>query len=75
MESREIKSIATKGIRLQNYLNAFHRDGNQKQEAINKCFAVWGDTMASHFLLKYDDAESLIWALDSKNLDLFIEKF
>lgn len=31
--------------------------------------------MANHFLGKYDNADSLIWALDSENLELFIQKF
>jgi len=74
-DSRTIKSIAVKGLRLDNYLKTYWADGKQKQEAIDKFVAVWGNSMASHFLSKYDDAESLIWALDSKNLNLFIEKF
>jgi hypothetical protein len=31
--------------------------------------------MAEHFLSKYDDVDSLIWALDNTNLDLFIKLF
>lgn len=75
MDSRTIKSVATKGIRLQSYLNAYHRDGEQKEESVKKFVAVWGNHLAAHFLLKYDDAEELIWALDSNNLELFVSKF
>lgn len=49
--------------------------GNQKNETTQKFAAVWGDHLAGHFLSKYDDAESLIWALDSENLNLFVTRF
>lgn len=74
MDSRLAKSIAIKGLRLEKYLNAYNTESN-KEEALKKFVAVWGSSMASHFLSKYDDAESLIWAFDSDNLELFIEKF
>ena len=75
IDSKTIKSIATKGLRLQKYLTAYHCGEKGKKEVIQKFIYVWGDSLASHFLIKYDDAENMIWAFDRKNLDLFIEKF
>jgi len=75
MTSRDKKSIAVKGLRLQKYLTAYHADGRQKKETKQKFVNVWGESMANHFLSKYDDAESLIWAFDQTNLELFIKKF
>lgn len=75
MDSRLAKSIAIKGLRLQECLKDYQGEGNNKEQALKKFVAVWGSHMASHFLMKYDDAESLIWAFDSDNLELFIEKF
>lgn len=75
MDSRAIKSIATKGLKLQKSLDAYNQGGNQKNETTQKFAAVWGDHLAGHFLSKYDDAESLIWALDSENLNLFVTRF
>lgn len=46
-----------------------------KKRAKDEFIRVWGDSMAEHFLSKYNDAESLIWALDIDNLELFIYKF
>lgn len=75
METKTIKSIAVKGLRLQKYLNVYHAHGSQQKEATQKFVKVWGRSMAAHFLIKYDDAESLIWAMDEENLKLFIENF
>ncbi len=50
-----------------------YKDG--KEGTYNKFEYVWGAEMANHFLLKYSDAESLIWALDERNLRLFIDRF
>jgi len=75
MTSREKKSIAVNGLRLQKYLTAYHAGGRQKKEAKQKFVNVWGESMADHFLSKYNDSESLIWALDHINLELFIKKF
>jgi len=75
MTPRDIKSIATKGLRLDRYLKIYDADGSQKKEVVKKFEFVWGSNMAAHFLTKYDDAESLIWALDSDNLQLFADKF
>lgn len=83
MDSRLAKSIAVKGLRLQKYLEAYQGTGDddkervlqRRQQTLQKFGAVWGSSMASHFLTKYNDAESLIWAFDSDNLELFIEKF
>lgn len=75
MDSRLAKTIATKGIRLGKFLKAYQDNDTQKQEVSQKFINVWGFNMAAHFLSKYDDAESLIWALDATNLKLFIEEF
>ena len=74
INTRELKSLAIKGIRLQKYFDAYKED-NQNQEVLNKFVNVWGSSMAAHFLINYDNAEALIWAFDSNNLELFIEKF
>lgn len=75
MNSNDIKKLSLLGLRLQKYLNAYHRSENNKGEALQKFKDVWGPSMASHFLMKYDDAESLIWAFDNDNLKLFLDKF
>ena len=72
--SRETKIFLLKGLRLQKYFDAYKVKA-QRQQTINKFTEVWGSFMANHFLSKYDDADSLIWALDSENLELFINKF
>lgn len=75
MDSNSAKRITLKGLRLQECLNDYKGEGSNKEQALKKFVAVWGSSMASHFLMKYDDAESLIWALDSDNLELFIDNF
>lgn len=75
MDSRLVKSIAVKGLRLEKYLKAYQKEESLKKQTVEKFGAVWGPSMASHFLSKYNDAESLIWAFDGDNLELFIEKF
>lgn len=74
-QSREFKGLLTKALKLQQCLNAYHADGRQRGEAFDKFQRVWGHSMANHFLSKYDDANTLIWALDLKNLNLFIKRF
>lgn len=71
----EGKRILIKALRLEKYFRAYNVLGSQKDEAFRKFEQVWGTAMANHFLSKYDDAESLIWALDSNNLELFIKNF
>lgn len=75
MDSTLVKRIALKGLRLQECLNDYQGTESSKEQALKKFVAVWGTSMASHFLIKYDNAESLIWAFDSDNLELFIDKF
>ena len=75
MDSRLAKSIALKGLRLQECLNDYQSEGSNKEQALKKFVAVWGSSMASHFLSEHDDAKSLIWDFDDNNLELFIEKF
>ena len=50
---RLLKSIDTKAIRLQSYLNAYHRDGRQRKESIDKFIYVCEEYLAGHFLSKY----------------------
>jgi hypothetical protein len=75
MDSRLAKSIAVKGLRLQECLNDYQGEVNNKEQALKKFVAVWGPHTASHLLMEYNDAKSLIWAFDDVNLELFIEKF
>jgi len=69
------KKILIKALSLEKCFQAFKANGQGRNVTIEKFEAVWGKSMADHFLWKYSDAESLIWALDSTNLQLFIEKF
>lgn len=69
------KPTLIKGIRLEKYFKSYRENEGQRKQIIAKFTDVWGSSMADHFLSKYDDAESLIWAFDSKNLTLFIQKF
>lgn len=47
----------------------------RRDSVFRKFEDVWGTDNASHFLVKYSDAESLLWKLDDNNLKLFIEKY
>lgn len=69
------KVLLIKGLKLQKSFDDYKIGGNNKEQAFKKFVAVWGTNLAEHFLMKYDDAESLIWALDSENLKLFIDKY
>lgn len=71
----EIKKTLLKAIRLENCFKIYPTSEQAKREVFEKFKAVWGDTMANHFLGKYNNADSLIWALDSENLELFITNF
>lgn len=68
------KTILTKALKLDQCIKEYDA-GKYKEENLKKFEAVWGSHLASHFLMKYDNAESLIWALDDDNLKLFIDKF
>lgn len=69
------KNILVKSLKLQKAFDNYSKSDNQKTEVFNKFQSVWGPHMAWHFLSNYEDAESLIWAFDSANLELFITKF
>ena len=71
----ENKRILIKSLRLERCFKDYHEDASQQQVVFQKFEKVWGTLLANHFLSKYKDAESLIWALDAKNLDLFIKEF
>lgn len=75
MDSRTLKGIACKSVRLDKCLVAYHSNGEAKDIVMNKFTQVWGSSLANHFLSKYDDAESMIWALDSENLEKLIAYF
>lgn len=74
VETRDLKKIAVLGIKLEKYLKSWNIEEEKKEVGI-KFTNVWGSQLAYHFLTKYDDAESMIWALDNENLELFITKF
>jgi len=61
-----------KGICLDKYFTSY---SEKKDEVRQKFEAVWGVNMDSHFLMKYDNAEDLIYHLDGDNFNLVIEKF
>lgn len=72
MEKREL----IKALRLEKAFKAYENGTDEEKRTVRKKFAdVWGDDMAWHFLISYKDAEDLIWGFDSKNLNLFLEKF
>ena len=71
----DVKKTLLKAIRLENCFKIYNDSEQSKKEVFNKFKAVWGESMANHFLGKYDNADSLIWALDNENLELFIQKF
>lgn len=76
METQQLKSLCRKALILERYFLAYNA-GNETQRisTTDKFVHVWGTFMAAHFLSKYDNAESLISALDSTNFKLFVEKF
>lgn len=69
------KKILLKSYRLEKYFKAYATKEDQQNEVFEKFKQVWGGTLANHILSKYDNAESLIWALDDNNLELFIKHF
>lgn len=71
----DVKKTLLKAISLENCFKKYPTSAQSKKEVFDKFKNVWGESMANHFLGKYDSADSLIWALDSENLELFIEKF
>jgi hypothetical protein len=71
---RNLKKIAVLGIKLERCLEDWKIEG-RKKEVEGKFTNVWGTRLANHFLSKYENAESMIWALDEENLELFIKRF
>jgi hypothetical protein len=69
-----LKKIAVLGIKLERCLKDWKIEG-RKKEVKGKFTNVWGPCFADHFLSKYENAESMIWALDEENLELFIKRF
>lgn len=58
MDIPALKRIALKGLKLQECLNDYNQgEGNIKKQAIQKFINVFGKHLASHFLMKYDNAE------------------
>ena len=72
--NRMEKKHLIKALRLQKYFDAY-RNENRRSEIEEKFTQCWGAMLAQHFLSKYSTAEELIWALDTQNLRLFIERF
>jgi len=71
----EAKRVLTKALKLEKCFRQYDTGGTAALEVQVKFKNVWGQSMANHFLSKYDNADSLIWALDGENLQLFIDKF
>lgn len=71
----ETKKILLKSIYLEKYFKSYPNSAEHKSKTFQKFEEVWGTTLANHFLGKYDNAESLIMALDDENLELFIKHF
>lgn len=69
------RRILVKSIKLHKLIEGVKNKSIDFETIKAKFHAVWGEHIGSHFLSKYDDAESLIHALDSQNLELFIEKY
>lgn len=71
------KRTLVKVLKLDKCFKAYNGAKNEKEkrEVFDTFSRTWGREMANHFLWKYNDAESLIWAFDSKNLELFINNF
>jgi hypothetical protein len=69
------RSILLKGLRLENCIKDYLSGGSGKKGAYMKFESVWGTHLADHFLSKYSDAKSLIYALDDENLALFVKLF
>lgn len=69
------KKVLLKSYRLVKYFKTYATNEDQRKEVFEKFKQVWGGTLANHILSKYDNAESLIWALDDNNLELFIKHF
>lgn len=74
MDSRTAKLLTLKGLRLEKLFIAAKERG-RLDPIRTKFTSVWGQTMADHFLSKYSDAESLIWALDGENMEKFVRHF
>jgi hypothetical protein len=70
-----VKEILIKSSRLDKYFRSYEENDEKRAQVIDKFEAVWGSNLASHFLMKYNNAEDLILALDSDNLDKFIKNF
>lgn len=71
----DLKTKLLKSYRLENCLRSYNDSEQEKKAIRDKFTSVWGSYLAGHFLSKYDNADSLIWALDDDNLKLFIDKF
>ncbi len=72
----DVKKILLKSIKLQKAFDSYiNEDDFSKKEVFSMFEKTWGTSLANYFLGGYDNADSLIWALDSENLELFIQKF
>ena len=72
----EVKKTLLKSLKLQEAFNSYNEENSlSRKDVFTKFEKTWGTMLANHFLGKYDNAESLIWALDSENLELFVKLF
>ena len=73
---QEVKKMLLKSLKLHNlFINAIKNPAQYESILRQKFIDVWGVNIGLHFLSKYNDAESLIWALDGENTQLFMDKF
>jgi len=70
----DLRNILVKSIRLKECLNEFHSNINRAQIKRKFC-SVWGEEMGVHLLENYTNAETLIFNFDSKNLEIYLDKF
>jgi hypothetical protein len=72
----DVKKILLKSIKLQKAFDSYNNEDQiSKKEVFTMFEKTWGTSLANHFLGKYANAESLIWALDNENLELFMKLF
>jgi len=72
----QLKKLCEKALKLQATFQMYNGTNKEnKQIAIRKFNDVWGKQLTAHFFSKYNNAEDLIWHLDSENFELFVNRF
>ncbi len=72
------RKILLKPLKLKEALDDYNDPAisqNRKNNIAKYFKKVWGNHIGSHFLDKYESAESLICKFDSQNLEKFINDF